>query len=83
MNKWVIPDEFYGKWIEAIENRCLKRPVEKDFNLPTTKDECVEMLSMMSVCGIDKASGMAMLRERKERFELAVKEYESKKDQEN
>ena len=78
-----ISDEFYGKWIEIIKEDPSKRPCEKDFNLPTTKEECDQMFNLMTACGIDRATGITMLKERKEKFELAVKEYESKKAQVN
>ena len=58
-------------------------PNETDFNLPTTKDECDQMLALMLSCGIDRMTGISMLKERKEKFELAVKEYKSKKTQIN
>ena len=60
-----------------------KRPCEKDFNLPTTKEECDQMFNLMTACGIDRATGITILKERKEKFEQAVKEYESKKAQVN
>ena len=60
-----IPDDFYGKWIGVIEKNLIKRPLEKDFNLPTTKEECDQMFSMMTACGIDKAAGITMLKEEK------------------
>ena len=76
-----ISDEFYGKWIEIVKEYSIKRPCEKDFNLPSTKEECDQMFNLMTACGIDRATGITMLKERKEKFEQAVKEYESKKDQ--
>ena len=78
-----ISDEFYSKWIEIIKEDPSKRPCEKDFNLPTTKEECDQMLNLMTACGIERATGITMLKERKEKFEQAVKEYESKKAQVN
>ena len=41
------------------------------------------MFNLMTACGIDRATGITMLKERKEKFEQAVKEYESKKAQVN
>ena len=71
-----IPDDFYGKWIEIF--KAAKMPNESDFNLPTTKEECDEMFSHMSSCGIDREAGIKMLKERKEKYEAAIKEYFSK-----
>ena len=78
-----ISNEFYGKWIELIKADPIKRPTEKDFNLPNTKEECEQMLSLMSACGIDKLTGTKMLLERKSKFEQALKDYEQKIDQGN
>ena len=52
-----------------------KEPSERDFNLPTTKDEWDQMLSMMNECGIEKLTAITMLKERKAKFDSAVKEY--------
>ena len=73
---------FYGKWIENIREDFSKMPDKKDFNLPATKEECDQMFKLISACGIDKATGITMSKERKEKFDLAVKEYKSKKSQE-
>ena len=74
-----IPDDFYGKWFEIFKTA--KMPDKSDFNLPTTKEECDEMFSHMSSCGIDKEAGIKMLKERKEKYEAPVKEYCSKLSQ--
>ena len=76
-----ISDDFYGKWIDLVKKVSIKRPSEKDFNLPTTKDECEKMLNLMTACGIDRAKSITMLKERKEKFEQAVKEYKSQREQ--
>ena len=39
-----ISDDFYGKWIQVIKEDVSKRPCEKDFNLPSTKEECDQMI---------------------------------------
>ena len=57
--------------------------MEKDFDLPTNKEECDQMFAMMTACGIDKVTGITMLKERKEKFEMALNEYNSKIAQEN
>ena len=41
------------------------------------------MFAMMTACGIDKVTGITMLKERKEKFEMALNEYNSKIAQEN
>ena len=43
-----------------------------------TQEECEQMFILMSSCGIDKETGIKMLKERKEKFESAMKEYKSK-----
>ena len=78
-----IPDEFYGKWIELIRENSDKMPNASNFNLPTTKEECEQMIAIMSSCGIDRVTGMSMLKERKARFDSAVDEYKLKKDKNN
>ena len=76
-----ISEAFYGKWNEKTKEETYKRPCEKDFNLPTSREEGEQMLNLMSTCGINRESGVSMLKERKEKFELAVKEYELKRNQ--
>ena len=49
-----------------------KEPSEREFNLPTTKDELDQMLSMMDECGIDKLTAITMLKERKAKFDGRV-----------
>ena len=78
-----ISDEFNGKWIKIIRESSNKMPEEKDYNLPTTKEECEQTFAIMMSCGIDRATEITMLKERKEKFDLAVKEYLSKKSQAN
>ena len=73
-----IPDEFYGKWAEIFEKDSPKMPMESDFNLPTTREEYEQMLTLMSSCGIDREAGIKMLRERKVKYDAAVKEFNSK-----
>ena len=69
-----IPDDFYGKWIEILKNTSMKKPNEKDFNLPTNRDEFEQMIAIMNSCGIDRATGITMLKERKSKFDLATKD---------
>ena len=52
--------------------------MESDFNLPTTREEYEQMLTLMSSCGIDREAGIKMLRERKVKYDAAVKEFNSK-----
>ena len=75
-----IPDNFYGKWIEIVRDESIKRPTEKDFCLPTTSEECDQIYAIFQSCGIDETTGMKMLKERKERFDSALKEYNSKQN---
>ena len=70
-------------WIKIIKDDYSKMPKETDFNLPTTKEECDQILALMLSCRIDRVTGISMLKERKEKFELAVKVYNSKKTQIN
>ena len=70
-----IPDDFYGKWAETFKQEVQVAPREQDFNLPTTKVELEEMLSLMYKCGIERSTAVTMLRERKEKFDLAVENY--------
>ena len=41
-----IPDHFYGKWYNLALKHHSKCPTEKDFNLPTSKEEWEEMKAM-------------------------------------
>ena len=43
----------------------------------------MHVTKFMTACGIERAKGITMLKERKEKFEQVVKLYESKKAQVN
>ena len=60
---------------EIFKHEVQVAPREKDFNLPTSRVELDEMLSLMYKCGIERSTAVTMLKERKEKFDLAVENY--------
>ena len=76
-----MPDDFYSKWSNLIENKSGSEwmnptcPDIKDYNLPTNQEEWDEMLSKMMECGINKESGVEIIRKRKDDFIKAMNDY--------
>ena len=78
-----IPDQFYGKWLSISKKTTPKRPIEKDFNLPTSQEEWDQMIQKMGQCGIEEKIAKTMLRQRMTEFQKALKEFNESEDQSN
>ena len=81
-----IDKEFYGDLYLRIEkeikkNKVVTRPKPEDYFLPRNQTELDKLKSRMRECGIDDERAMEMLKERKEKFDKAIIEYETSKNE--
>ena len=53
----------------------MRRPCEKDFNIPTSREEWEEMKMKLGQCGVDEETAKTMMKKRWSDFEKAKKEY--------